>query len=272
MSKHILVIQMQTSTGSILHVLPLGHKDSFVILYNRYSSFCLCSNCLVLASKLKAVWWYRLLPNAPFVTLACLANISSNTTSYRPTALFLSVSKMVPPTVGDESVGKKLALAKGPQIPNDDLKTLTPNPRPRRLTPPLPDNKHRKPHGWRLSLSKLSNRRGQQSTFQQTQSPLFKCLPTEVRLLIWEHYLCSRMLHIVRPNQHKWKRLQKQIVGILCSEPRNFCPCSHHCWGPLARRPVGNCNYGSYYHENSEWRFETRRVNFVPLLQTCRRV
>ncbi|KAJ5603702.1 hypothetical protein N7537_006658, partial [Penicillium hordei] len=131
-------------------------------------------------------------------------------------------------------------------------------------------------HGWRLSLSKLSRRREKQCTFQQTQSPLFECLPTEVRLLIWEHYLCSRRLHIVRSNQYKWKRLQKQIVGVLCSEPRNFCPCSHHCWGPLARRPAGNCithmNCESYYHEGSEWRFDTRRVNSVPLLQTCRRV
>lgn len=189
---------------------------------------------------------------------------------------------MVPLNLGDESDGRKLALAKKPQIQNDDMKNLIPNPRPRRLTPPLPDNKHLQPQipstsqGWRLSLSKLSKRREQQSTFEQTQSPLFECLPTEVRLLIWEHYLCSRMLHIIRTNQHKWKRPQKQIVGILCSEPRNLCPCSHHCWGPLARRPVGNCtthmNYGSYYHENSEWKFDTRRVNFVPLLQTCRRM
>ncbi|CAI7655562.1 unnamed protein product [Penicillium discolor] len=189
---------------------------------------------------------------------------------------------MVPLNLGDESDGRKLALAKKPQIQNDDLKNLIPNPRPRPLTPPLPDNKHLQPqipstsHGWRLSLSKLLNRREQQSTFEQTQSPLFECLPTEVRLLIWEHYLCSRMLHIIRTNQHNWKRLQKQIVGILCSEPRNLCPCSHHCWGPLARRPVGNCtmhmNYGSYYHENFEWKFDTRRVNFVPLLQTCRRI
>ncbi|KAF4764431.1 hypothetical protein N7455_009948 [Penicillium solitum] len=189
---------------------------------------------------------------------------------------------MVPLNLGDESDGRKLALAKKPQIQNDDMKNLIPNPRPRRLTPPLPDNKHLQPQipstsqGWRLSLSKLSKRREQQSTFEQTQSPLFECLPTEVRLLIWEHYLCSRMLHIIRTNQHKWKRPQKQIVGILCSEPRNLCPCSHHCWGPLARRPVGNCtthmNYGSYYHENSEWKFDTRRVNFVPLLQTCRRI
>ncbi|KOS44390.1 hypothetical protein ACN38_g4707 [Penicillium nordicum] len=84
------------------------------------------------------------------------------------------------------------------------------------------------------------------------------------------------MLHIVRPNQHKWKRHQNQILGMLCNEHRNLCPCSHHCWGPLARRPVDNCtthiNHGSYYHENSKWRFDTRRVNFVPLLQTCRRV
>lgn len=189
---------------------------------------------------------------------------------------------MVPLNIGDELDGRKSALIKKSQIQNHDLTNLTPKPRPRPLTPPLPNNKHLKPqvhstsHGWRLSLSKLSKRREQQSTFEQTQSPLFECLPTEVRLLIWEHYLCSCMLHIVLPNQHKWKRFQKQIVGILCSETRNFCPCSHHCWGPLARRPVGSAvthmNYGSYYHENSEWNFDTRKVNFVPLLQTCRRV
>lgn len=188
---------------------------------------------------------------------------------------------MAPLKLGDEPNGKKLGLAKKNQLQGGHLKdaSSSPNPRPRPLTPPLPENKDFKPRlpstsrGWRLSLSK---RREQQSTFQQAQSPLFECLPTEVRLLIWEHYLSSRMLHIIRPNQNKWKRSHKQIVGILCSEPRDFCPCSHHCWGLLARRPVGNCitpmNYGSYYHENSEWRFDTRRVDFVPLLQTCRRV
>ncbi|OQE45879.1 hypothetical protein PENCOP_c001G08012 [Penicillium coprophilum] len=188
---------------------------------------------------------------------------------------------MAPSNLGDESDGKKLALVKKNRLKDDDLKNINspPNPRPRPLTPPFPDNKDLKLQasptslGWRLSLSR---RYKQQSTFDQAQSPLFKCLPAEVRLLIWEHYLCSRMLHIVRPNQRKWRKSHKQIVGILCSEPRNFCPCSHHCWGPLARRPVGNCitpmDHGSYYHENSEWRFDTRRVDFVPLLQTCRRV
>ncbi|CAG8909516.1 unnamed protein product [Penicillium egyptiacum] len=142
---------------------------------------------------------------------------------------------------------------------------------PRPVTPPFPENKDLKqvPPTSR-GLRSPSKQREKQSTFQQTQSPLFKCPPTEVRLLIWEHYLCSRMLHIVRPNQHKWKRSRKQIVRIFCSEPRNLCPHSHHCWGRLARRPVGNCitpmNYGPYYHENSEWRFETRTVDFVPLL------
>lgn len=189
---------------------------------------------------------------------------------------------MVPLALGEESDGKKFTLAKNPQIQNDDLKNLTPNPCPRPLTPPLSDNKHLKAqipstsHGWRLSLSNLSKRCEQQSTSEQTQSPLFDCLPTEVRLLIWEHYLCSHMLHIVRPNQHKCKRLQKEIVGISCSETHTFCPCSHHCWGLLARRPVVNClthmNHGSYYHGNSESKLDTRRVNFLPLLQTCRRV
>lgn len=244
------------------------------------ASVCFVQIVWLLASKLKDVWWYKL--GLTKRTLACNISAFSQYIQHPAdlTLYFLSVSEMLPLNLGDESDVKKLALAKKTQIPNDDLKSLTPNPRPRPLTPPLPDNKHLKPqikptsHGWRLSLSKLSKRREQQSTFQQTQSPLFECLPTEVRLLIWEHYLCSCMLHIVQPNQHKWKRLQKQIVGILCSEPGNFCPCSHHCWGPLARRPVGNCithmNYGSYYHD-SEWRFATRRVNFVPLLQTCRR-
>ncbi|CDM35310.1 hypothetical protein DTO013E5_6739 [Penicillium roqueforti] len=182
------------------------------------------------------------------------------------------------PNLGDEADGKKLGLAKKNRVQDDDSNhlSLSTKPRPRPLTPPLPENEDLKvstSRGWRLSLSK---RREQQSTLQQAQSPLFECLPTEVRLLIWEHYLCSRMLHIIRPDQHKWKRSRKEIVGILCSEPRNFCPCSHHCWGLLARRPGGNCitpmNYGSYYHENSEWKFDTRRADFVPLLQTCRRL
>ncbi|KAJ5835865.1 hypothetical protein N7447_001891 [Penicillium robsamsonii] len=188
---------------------------------------------------------------------------------------------MAPLSLGDESDGSKLRLAKKNQLQDDNLRDVNSSskPRPRRLTPPFPQNKDLKPQtpsisrGWRLSLSR---QRSRQSTFDQAQSPLFKSLPTEVRLLIWEHYLCSRMLHILRPSQGKWKRSDKRIVGILCSESRNFCPCSHHCWGPLARRPVGNCitpmDYGSYYHENSEWRFDTRRVDFVPLLQSCRRV
>ncbi|KAJ5189526.1 hypothetical protein N7491_005855 [Penicillium cf. griseofulvum] len=171
---------------------------------------------------------------------------------------------MAPPNLSSESDGQKPGLF--------------PNPRPRALTPPLPENKGLKPQistsrGWRLSLSR---RREQQSTFDQAESPLFECLPAEVRLLIWESYLCSRMLHILRPNQRKWKRSDRKIIGILCSEPHNLCPCSHHCWGLLARRPVGNCitpmHYGSHYYENSEWGFDTRRVDFVPLLQTCRRV
>ncbi|KGO72455.1 hypothetical protein PITC_076320 [Penicillium italicum] len=188
---------------------------------------------------------------------------------------------MAPLHLGDESDRKKLGLAKKTRVQNDDLKDAnsSSNPRPRPLTPPLPENKDPKAQGlstarrWRLSLSKRCE---QQSTFEQTQSPLFKCLPTEIRLLIWEHYLCSRMLHIIRPNRRKWKGSHKQMVGVLCSEPRNLCPCSHHCWGLVARRPPGNCitpmNHGSYYHENSEWRIDTKRTDFVPLLQTCRRV
>ncbi|KAG0158077.1 hypothetical protein PDIDSM_5590 [Penicillium digitatum] len=188
---------------------------------------------------------------------------------------------MAPLSWGDEFDGKKLGLAKTVRIQNDDFEDTnsSANPRPRPLPPPFPEHKELKPQAlsntsrWRLSLSK---RREQPSNFEQIQSPLFKCLPTEVRLLIWEHYLCSRMLHIVRPKQRKWKQSHKPIVGVLCSEPRNFCPCSHHCWGLLARRPAGNCitpmNCGSYYHENFEWRIDTRKTDFVPLLQTCRRV
>ncbi|OQE08064.1 hypothetical protein PENVUL_c011G06896 [Penicillium vulpinum] len=183
--------------------------------------------------------------------------------------------------LGDESNRKKASLAKKNRLQDDDLNdpSSSPNPRPRQLTPPLPKAQGLKTQasstsrGWLLSRSR---RRKQQSTFDQTQSPLFEILPAEVRLLIWEQYLSSRMLHIMRPNQRKWKQSQKEIVGILCSEQRNFCPCSHHCWGLLARRPVGNCitpmDYGSYYHKNSKWRFDTRRADFVPLLQTCRRV
>ncbi|OQE14049.1 hypothetical protein PENFLA_c041G09958 [Penicillium flavigenum] len=199
-------------------------------------------------------------------------------------ASYSTSSNMAPLTLGNDSNRKKLGLENKSQVQDDDLElaSSSSNPRPRPLTPPLPENKDPKSQvpptrrGWRLLLSK---RREKQFTFQQTQSPLFGCLPTEIRLLIWEHYLCSHMLHIVRPNQHKWKRSSEQIVGILCSVPRNFCPCSHNCWGLPARRPQRDChaamNSVSYFHDNSEsttWKLDTRRVNFVPPLQTCRRV
>lgn len=146
----------------------------------------------------------------------------------------------------------------------------------RPLTPPLPMNgdlgsqkSSRRP--WRLSHS---TPRGQQ-TFHQAQSPLLRSLPAEIRLIIWWYFLCSQKLHVVLTNQHTWKQSKSKMIGLACSERRAYCPCSHHCWGQLARRPVGGCievieNADSAWHEQHASKFDTGRANFVPLLQTCR--
>ncbi|KAJ6188640.1 hypothetical protein N7519_003548 [Penicillium mononematosum] len=149
------------------------------------------------------------------------------------------------------------------------------------FTPPLLENKDSNPQvpptgrGWRLLLPKRREKQSTQYTLQQIQSPLFECFPTEIRLLIWEHYLCSRMLHIVvRSMQHKWRRPKNRIIGVLCIVPCNFCPCSHHCqvrlraWDYRTRR-----ERIQYFDELSySVELETRRVDFVPHLQSCRRV
>ncbi|KAJ5773073.1 hypothetical protein N7457_007969 [Penicillium paradoxum] len=173
------------------------------------------------------------------------------------------------------SDSKRLSFRKKGRLHNADLS----EPRPRPLTPPLPEDTDSKPQApsgsrrWRLSLSKW---REQRHTFEQAQSPLFAYLPAEVRLLIWEHYFCSHLLHIIRPNQRKWKRSEDLIIGILCTENHGLCPCSHSCWGYAGRRPAGNCvattQHESYYHKDSEWASDSRRVDFVPLLQTCRKL
>ncbi|CAP80428.1 Pc12g08010 [Penicillium rubens Wisconsin 54-1255] len=126
---------------------------------------------------------------------------------------------------------------------------------PRRpLTPPLLENKDSKPQvpptrrGWRLLLPKRREKQSTQDTLKQTQSPLFGCLPTEIRLLIWEHYLCSRMLHITAQYiRRKWRRDKRQIIGVL--------------------KRILYFDDISYSMEH-----ETRRVDFTPLLQSCRRV
>lgn len=186
---------------------------------------------------------------------------------------------MAPSRLRDDSDWKRFRLRKKDRIQNDDLKDIANQliPRPRPLTPPLPEkvlNPQATPsiRPWRLSISK---RREQQSTFGQDQSPLFGRLPAEIRLLIWEHYLCSQKLHIILTNQHTWKQSHSKSIGLTCSERRDYCPCSHHCWGTLARRPAGGCveairHVGSRWHEEQEWKSETGRVDFVPLLQTCR--
>jgi hypothetical protein len=188
---------------------------------------------------------------------------------------------MAPSRLRDYSDGKQLRWRKKNRVLNGDLKDIVnqpPSPRPRPLTPPLPETKDWNSQDspsirpWRLSLSK---RREQQFTYIQDQSALFGRLPAEIRLLIWEHYLCSQRLHIVLSNQHTWKQSHSKIIGLACSESRDYCPCSHHCWGQLARRPAGGCveairHVDSQWHEEREWKFETGRVDFVPLLQTCR--
>jgi hypothetical protein len=132
-----------------------------------------------------------------------------------PTFSFPASSAIAPVNPGDSNM-RKLGLVKKYQV-HDDSKDASspPNSRPRPLTPPLPENKDFKPQvplsrrRWRLLLPKRREKQSTQYTLQQTQSALFECLPTEIRLLIWEHYLCSRMLHIVRPIQRKWKRPKK---------------------------------------------------------------
>jgi hypothetical protein len=188
---------------------------------------------------------------------------------------------MAPSSLRDDSDWRRLRLRKKDRIQNDDLKDMANqplNPRPRPLTPPLPETKDLNPQAtssirpWHLSLSK---RHEQQSTSPQPQSPLFGRLPAEIRLLIWEHYPCSQKLHIVLSNQHTWKQLHSRIFGLACSERRDYCPCSHSCWGQLGRRPAGGCveamrHVDSQWHEEHEWKLKTGRVDFVPLLQTCR--
>ncbi|KAJ5256503.1 hypothetical protein N7505_011654 [Penicillium chrysogenum] len=158
---------------------------------------------------------------------------------------------------------------------------------PRRpFTPPLLENKDSKPQvpptrrGWRLLLPKRREKQSTQYTLEQTQSPLFGCLPTEIRLLIWEHYLCSRMLHITAQYiRRKWRRDKRQVIGVLCVIPRNFCSCSHHhCQARIVARDyyTGKRRKRNLYFDDISYSMEhvseTRRVDFTPLLQSCRRV
>jgi hypothetical protein len=76
----------------------------------------------------------------------------------------------------------------------------------------------------------------------------------------------------------KWRQVREsrpRIVGIQCHEQPGICPCSHRCWGQLARRPAGGCVGAGRRvrevtgYEDEEWKFDTR-VDFVALLQSCR--
>ncbi|CAG8216316.1 unnamed protein product [Penicillium salamii] len=180
----------------------------------------------------------------------------------------------------DELEWKRLRLRKKSRPQNDECKTFKNESlasRLRPLTPPLPEANDSiqtsSSRPWRLSRSK----RQEQQTFDQNQSPLFNRLPAEVRLLIWEHYLSNQRLHMILSNQHTWKQSDSKIIGLSCSDSRDYCPCTHHCWGQRARRPAGGCvevikHVDSRWHEEHEWNFDTGRVDFVPLLQTCRAI
>ncbi|KAJ5776223.1 uncharacterized protein N7511_001234 [Penicillium nucicola] len=146
------------------------------------------------------------------------------------------------------------------------------------LTPPLseePELAKQIPSANHRLLSFRKPRRRRQPIATQSQSPLFKTLPAEIRLLIWEHYVCDRKLHIVRTKWRQGREARSRIVGVQCHEKHEICPCSHRCWGQLARRPAGGCVGGGRGsrevsgYEDDEWKIDTR-VGFVSLLQTCR--
>ena len=150
--------------------------------------------------------------------------------------------------------------------------------RPGQLTPPLPEEPEltgqTTPSANRRRWPFLKPRKRQPIALQ-SQSPLFQNLPTEIRLLIWEHYLCSRKLHIMRTKWRQGRESRSRIVGVQCYEQLGICPCSHRCWGQLARRPAGGCVGGwrgvgeVTGYEEDEWKFDTR-VDFVALLRSCR--
>jgi hypothetical protein len=149
--------------------------------------------------------------------------------------------------------------------------------RPGQLTPPLPEEPELLGQASSANRKRwpFSKPRKQDPIAFQGQSALFKSLPTELRLLIWEHYLCSRKLHIMRTKWRQGRESRSRIVGIQCHEQPGICPCSHRCWGQLARRPAGGCVGGGRGvrhmtgYEDEEWNFDTR-VDFVALLQSCR--
>ncbi|CAG7926472.1 unnamed protein product [Penicillium olsonii] len=182
---------------------------------------------------------------------------------------------MTPLRMWDEWEWRRLTLKKKHHPENGDSRSFKDDSlvgrRP--LTPPIPENnpvQASSSRPWRLSRSKR-----EQQTFDQHQSPLFSRLPVEIRLLIWGRYLCDQKLHVILSNQHTWKQSDSKIIGLFCRESRDYCPCSHHCWGQRARRPTGGCvevikHVDSRWHEDQEWEFDTGRVDFVPLLQTCR--
>lgn len=94
-----------------------------------------------------------------------------------------------------------------------------------------------------------------QHTSEQRQSPLFSRLPSEVRLLIWEEYLCGHRLHIVRKARHP---NQGRLVGLTCTKDPDIFPCTHICSG----KPIADVE--QFLQSTIE------EVSFVALLRTCR--
>ncbi|KAJ4413010.1 hypothetical protein N0V82_008598 [Gnomoniopsis sp. IMI 355080] len=100
-----------------------------------------------------------------------------------------------------------------------------------------------------------------QRDLEQLQSPLIARLPPEIRYLIWNEAIGSRVLHIVRK--------RRRLLAMECVE--SFSPdletTVHTCWGlstTMGRRD------GFYLGSRS--RYPTRPANLLPLLQTCRRI
>lgn len=76
-----------TCAGSILYVLPLGDRGSFVLFYHLYcSQGLLCTNYLLLGPQALICMVVQAQPYQTrlCVTLSRLVNILSNTTSCRP--------------------------------------------------------------------------------------------------------------------------------------------------------------------------------------------
>lgn len=135
-----------------------------------------------------------------------------------------------------------------------------PRTRPRALTEPDSSNQ---PVSW--SPFKLVIL---QQTYDQFQPPIFARLPSEVRRLVWAESLGGHLLHIVR--------VSKRLAATSCSErvhvETEFALQTHRhgCWG-ITSGPLGLRPTPSYYLHPQSNR-PVKSVNFLPLLQTCRRI